>query len=144
MPFSIQKRFPLRNNLLTTLRKWKLIFKVCNISKMCLIKYLKSTCFVRGDGFSILCKLTDVNLIGPHEEILPCMSDYLNDVDEEGKARESVVTTHGHTVTHLARLQTQGVQLQSWWSKPSLLCLRLNQKKLCLCVAPHPKQDRCC
>lgn len=84
---------------------------------------------MRDDGFSILCKLTDVNLIGPHEEILPCTSDYLNVVDEEGKARESVVTTHGHTVTDLARLQTQGVQLQSWWSKPSLLCLRLNQKK---------------
>lgn len=144
IPFSIQKCFPLRNNLLTTLRKWKLIFNVCKIPKMCLIKYLKSACFVRGGGFSTLCKLTDLNLIGPHEEILSCTSDYLNVVDEEGKAHESVVTTHGHTVTDLARLQTQGVQLQSWWSKPSLLCLRLNQKGLCLCVAPHPKQDRCC
>lgn len=48
---------------------------------------------MRGDGFSILCKLTDLNLIGPHEEILSCMCDYLNIVDEEGKAHESVVTT---------------------------------------------------
>lgn len=48
---------------------------------------------MRGDGFSILCKLTDLNLIGPHEKILSCMCDYLNIVDEEGKAHESVVTT---------------------------------------------------
>lgn len=83
---------------------------------MCLIKYLKSACFVRGDGFSILCKLTHLNLIGPHEEKLSFICDYLNIVDEEGKEHESVITTRGHTVTDLARFKTQGVQLQSWWS----------------------------
>lgn len=98
------------------MRKWKLIFKICKIFKLCLIKYLNSACFVRGDGFSILCKLTDLNLIGPHEEILSCVGDYLSIVDEESKAHESVVTTWGHRVTDLARFQTQGVQLQSWWS----------------------------
>lgn len=48
---------------------------------------------MRGGGFSILCKLTDLNLIGPHEEILSCVGDYLSIVDEEGKAHESVVTS---------------------------------------------------
>lgn len=51
-------------------------------------------------------QLTNLSLIGPREEILSFVYDYLHIADEEGKAHESVATTGGYTVTDLAKFQT--------------------------------------